>query len=130
MDREQIIKALECCTETHTCEDCAYDNKQWCVNTNMSNALSLINELTEENKSLKHTISQLGKNNDELARVLPLAKKEVEGETRADTVRKMRDRLKRRFKGDKDGIYSIYNIHRFIYQIAKEMLEENENGKR
>ena len=49
-------------------------------------------ELTEENERLKHTISQMGKNNDELARVLPLAKKEVEGETAREIFKEI-DRL-------------------------------------
>ena len=95
LNREEIIKALEChlknekentcgyCTncpasEYDLCEGVTTDD---CVDEMFTATILLINELTEANKSLKYTISQLGKNNAELARVLPLAKKEVEGET-------------------------------------------------
>ena len=128
MNREQIIKALDYCTSGGTCLLCTEDektpllNKTGCMAVQMQNALTLIKELTEENERLKHTISQLGKNNDELARVLPLAKKEVEVETRADTVREMQSEIKDRCL--KGGIYPAF-VARTIDQIAKEMLEEN-----
>ena len=52
LNREQIIKALECCNEEHTCNECPYcDN---CYNGKVvENALSLIKELTEENERLR-----------------------------------------------------------------------------
>ena len=73
--------------------------------------------LTEENVRLKQTITQLGKNNDEIARVYPLAIKEA----KADTVREMQEELHRRFGDDANRVFSNYNIHRYIDQIAKEM---------
>jgi seryl-tRNA synthetase len=46
----------------------------------------------------------------------------------ADTVRKMQEMLHERFKSDANLVYSNYNIHRYIDQIEKEMLEgENEH---
>ena len=130
LKREEIIKALECCEQE--VKDCPYcpltRDYSPCSTTMAKNALSLINELTEENERLKHTISLLGKNNDELARVLPLAKKEVEVETRADTVSEMQERLKNTF--DHRGLVGVDIIEKRIDQIAKEMLEETENDQR
>ena len=76
-------------------------------------------ELTEANKSLKHTISQLGKNNDELARVLPLAKKEIQ----VETVREMQERLRDTLKHYPERCG--YCFKEKVDQIAKEMLEDN-----
>ena len=45
-------------------------------------------------------------------------------QTKADTVRKMQERLNERFGTDSNRVFSNYNIHRYIDQIAKEMLEE------
>lgn len=42
---------------------------------------------------------------------------------KADTVRKMQERLHARFGTDSNRVYSNYNIHRYIDQIAKEMVE-------
>ena len=68
MEREQIIKALECC---HTafiadCKQCTYkgkaDNEEdlgiTCLNVLMKDALALIKELTEENKRLREELKQ------------------------------------------------------------------------
>jgi hypothetical protein len=44
------------------------------------------------------------------------------------TVRKMQKSLHERFGYDKNRVHTDYNVHRYIDQIAKEMLEgENEN---
>lgn len=52
LNREQVIKALECCVENTCCEECpAYDfcnGQEWLV----ENALALIRELTEENERI------------------------------------------------------------------------------
>ena len=62
MEREQIIKALECCKTplASDCEKCSYTGKrledgvyEGCVNCLVGDALSLIKELTEENERLR-----------------------------------------------------------------------------
>lgn len=53
MEREQIIKALECCTTLDGCEKCPYYNKASCGANLRRDALALIKELTEENERLK-----------------------------------------------------------------------------
>jgi hypothetical protein len=57
LNREQIIKALECCTRAGcsmaTNADCPLINDEGCASTLPHYALSLIKELTEENESLE-----------------------------------------------------------------------------
>ena len=60
------------------------------------------------------------------ALVLTKNKKEFDdfcGAIKADTVRKMQERLNERFGTDSNRVFSNYNIHRYIDQITKEMLE-------
>lgn len=50
LNREDIIKALECCAN-NACTQCHYHKQEdECVDLLASNALALIKELTEENK--------------------------------------------------------------------------------
>ena len=85
--------------------------------TEYNELYELTEDLRGENERLQQTISQLGKNNDEIARVYPLAIKEA----KADTVRKMQDELKKTFSALCKGEMS--DLYRIIDQIAKEMLE-------
>jgi hypothetical protein len=72
----------------------------------MEDALALIEELTEENERLRASSVDY--------RNIP----DIKAETRADTVRKMQERLKEYFPYDADsGLYVVLD------QIAKEMLE-------
>ena len=123
LNREQIIKALECCKfgkDEAKCKECNWHPwiKPRCWRLLASNALSLIKELNEEIESRKQTIDQLGKNNDEIARVYPLAIKEA----KADTVRKMQSEIKKTFSAICKG--EMVDLYRIIDQIAKEMLED------
>ena len=104
LNREQIIKALECCIKTQ-CENCCNLgdwHEQWnCMTNLMSKALTLIKELTEENERW-----------------------------RADTVRKMQERLKadavtiQDHTGKLGVVVGVGNID----DVAREMLEgDNEN---
>ena len=53
LNREQIIKALECC-DYGDCYPCPYRSiGVGCVQEAQSKALALINELTEENERLR-----------------------------------------------------------------------------
>lgn len=57
MEREQIIKALECCTSGRPCRGCDFKDKSkdtfGCRKQLLIDALSLIKELTEEVDSLE-----------------------------------------------------------------------------
>ena len=113
---EQIIKALECCSlEEENCKECPCHTKG-CVGTLLSNALSLIKEQQAEIERLR-----------ELATTKEVEKEIVRKETKADTVKKMQERLKSFFSNDeitRDFEVDAEYINEQIDQIAKEMLEE------
>ena len=101
MEREKIIKALECCktVDELDCKSCGYKGKIGddgayigCVNCLIADALSLINELTEENERLRE-------DNHILAT-------EFKDKIISDTVRKMQERLEDRAS----GTYSLRSI--------------------
>lgn len=107
LNRDQIIKALECCSDGGRCNDCPYDSDcfmpQWVI---VKDALALIRELTEDNKAQAETIGNL------IATI-----KDVQ----ADTVNKMYIEIKERcIKG---GIYPAF-VARTIAEVAKELLED------
>lgn len=85
MERNDVIKTLECCTSTDKTADCPigcpFGDINSCEESLMYHALDLIRELTEENaiKSQKR------------ANIFEIADAYQRG--RADTIRKMRDRL-------------------------------------
>ena len=60
LKRDEIVKALECCIDTKwRCEDCPYFNKgEDSMEVLMTDALSLINELTEENDKLASALAE------------------------------------------------------------------------
>ncbi len=117
LNREQIIKALECCTSEVTiefnCTECSYIGKG-CNIVVMRDALSLIKELTEENERLRDIPEQLHKEMSERM----VEERKIE---RKLAVRKMQERLKKDFLEYKHDATLTY-----IDQIAKEMVE-NEN---
>lgn len=58
LNREDIIKAMECCASpNYRCDECPIDQKKKddcvCGQFAFQNALSLIKQLTEENKRLE-----------------------------------------------------------------------------
>lgn len=55
MDRDQIIKSLECCTNSETCFECPYNVGVMCVQNLLLDALALARELMDENERLKKT---------------------------------------------------------------------------
>ena len=144
LNRDQIIKAIRCFSMEkewrEPCDGCWFhDKKLDCDQDNMcyevgSLALALIKELTEENERLKAprywlhsdgrienltndiiTVKMGGRNYGKI-HALSLA---FEKEVRADTVRKMQERLKEYYRVDTDsGLYCILD------KIAKEMLED------
>ena len=101
LNRDETTKALMCCyTKESGCEGCPFENDPSKCAMLGYNSFRLLLELIEENKKL-----------------------------RADTVRKMKERLKECFPDtvDEKAIYTAKCIMFAIDQVAKEMLEETKN---
>ena len=119
MDREQIIKALECCyTDKRTCSNCPFQDPakyMECSGLALS-ALELIKELTEENERVK--LEYAG---------FEAGTRHAVSFVRADTVRKMQEKLTSFFENDETVKYVEVDaeyINEQIVKIADEMLEE------
>ena len=135
LNREQIIKALECCHSSciADCKQCPYKGKAdceedfciTCLNVLIKDTLSLIKELTEENERLRAEVADL---RDEL-QCEKETNKHLCGEymsAKSDTVKKMQEMLKASayYRCDatvKDRVFVVCIDD--IDQIAKEMLE-------
>ena len=57
LNREQIVKVLECCAEGD-CDGCPRYSFYGCMRANIATALALIRELTEENERLQAKVEQ------------------------------------------------------------------------
>ena len=136
MEKDLIIKALECCGSNNPCgEECFGHNIKGiseCTKILAQNALSLIKELTEENERLRGCV----KSKEEVEAIMratyePLVKeitKEQADKAVADTVRKMREKLTTFFNNDETLKYNEVDaeyINKQIGQTAKEMIENN-----
>ena len=144
LNREQIIKALECCTKEWNCGLCKY-TKLECASIKRDTIALIksyerkIKELTEENERLRIEkanqnfsycraiedafkeynlqIEKASTRYNELVKIEKIKAKEFYV---ADTVKKMQSMIKERcIKG---GIYPAF-VASTIDQIAKEMLE-------
>ena len=133
LNREQIIKALSMCWDT-TCTDCEFNDNcegHWQV---LENALALIKELTEDRtyhlsqidakdviiNDLNEKHNRLLEENEDWKAIAEQYQKQFE-DAKADTVRKMQERLKAQK-------FTHKNLGELVYvedidQIAKEMLE-------
>ena len=122
LNREQIVKALECChAQGEGCGSCPYINDHSNCGYLEKNALSLINELTEENERLRGTLEEVTKRIDNLIEKTPIAFDYEKVQSRVDTVRKMQTEIEARcIKG---GIYPAF-VKRTISQIAEEIIGE------
>ncbi len=135
MEREQIIKALECCKTplASDCENCSYTGKrledgvyEGCVNCLVGDALSLIKELTEENERLRGERAKFFeyKHGTLVRNALVLTKNKKEFDDfckaiKADTVRKMQERI---LEHASNGYPRKVRVD-VIDQIVKEMTE-------
>ena len=111
VNREQIIKALECCYDNNSsCIDCPFQATDKYVECSdlTNSALALIKELTEENERLSQSLAN---------------SKLILANYKADTVRKMLDRITEHAT---NGYPRKVRLD-VIDQIAKEMLEGVEN---
>ena len=135
-NREEIIKALECCVKEWDCAFCRF-SKLECASIKRD-ALALIKELTEENERLKAENARYeAENHAQFDKWLKLEEatkrhhselfEEAKIAVKEDTVRKMQERLMMR-----ERIIEAYGTRwKVIYssaidQIAKEMLEGDE----
>lgn len=144
LNREQIVKALECCTEGD-CDGCPRYPFFGCTKANMAVALALIRELTEEKEGLGYLIDELEKEkrdlfeenkkvteeNERLKGALEAEERHYElamecakkalAKAKADTVRKMQERLHDCFHPE--GEYWGTDIYGEVDQTAKELLD-------
>lgn len=129
MEKEHIVKALECCAEGVTCDgcpnECGADPR--CVRKTVRDALSLvreqekrIEELEAENEKLKKPLYMVY--SDGKIEMIP----SVES-VRADTVRKMQGRLKAEAitVQDHTGKLDSVVLASTIDQTAQQLLQEN-----
>ena len=118
LNRDQIIKALECCIDVN-CGSIAvcprrenHRNEYECQANLKKDALALIKELTEENAKLAHSCTKL-------ETLYKIESKRVDT-VKADTVRKMQERLKA-----EAGYFGRAVAVDVIDQIANELLEKS-----
>ena len=138
-EREEIVKGLECCLcDTRNSNlDCDtlgcpyYKLGEDCISNIMTDALTLIKELTEEIKTLEA----------DYERVYEQAEADIRGnmadggtschwcaeKTKADTVKRMQERLKAKSFRDVPVFGEPYSCVDFVIidQVAKELLEES-----
>ena len=143
---EEIIRALQCCTSSEKSADCPFNcpfgDMSCCEQNLMYHALALIRELTAEKERIAHE-SECHRQTviDNLQRSLEYLNEETE-RVRADTVRKMQERVKRKIElleysvniqqktvsVDtllKQGNWLLHEVvPDAINKIAKELLEE------
>lgn len=109
LNREKIIKALECCSGTTCKVICPLSSVAEinCGQLLINESLALIKELTEDNDRYKRYYFHHEYD-------------KWEAEIKADTVRKMQEKIRAKSE------YGTINISPWqLDQIAKEMLEEN-----
>lgn len=119
LNREQIIKALECCAKDN-CDKCpnSFGN---CYANLAGYALALIRELTEEKERIAHESACHRQTViDNLRESLEFLDEETE-RVRADTVRKFAEMLKKRIEK------SSYNARTDRKTVRKEELLEQVN---
>ena len=126
LNREQIIEALEICSsDDEQCAYCCPYAFKGCARELAKDAFALYRELTEEKERIAHE-SQCHRQTviDNLQRSLEYLNEETE-RVRADTVRKMQERLQIAFRSDDGSIREPHCYIRYIVdQIAQEILEE------
>lgn len=134
LNREQIIKALECCSsrEEDTCDYCPLTEISIdCGRILHSISLSLIEELTEENERLRGCVMS----EEEVMDIANEATKQCTLIIKADTVREMKERIIENacsinmVNSEGQVIKTDYQISADrLDQIAKEMIEGENNG--
>ena len=115
LNREQIVKACRACASA-MCFDCPLWGDENCVRVLTEHGGTLIRELTEENKRLTERLNREAKCQYALATEIVDLKDEV-AQIKADTARKMQERLKESLVGFSDEFR--YWAEGYIAKIAK-----------
>lgn len=147
LNREQIIKVLECCTTNGDCPKCLYnDDTSLCINRILKDALALIKELTEENAELHREYDSMAKTVNAASDLIRNLKSHIRRlkaydeqrdialharlikETKANTVREMHEHLIKLWENNfsqNDGTVRLYTsvLERLLTQSEKEILE-------
>lgn len=122
LNRERIMQGLECCKGSYDCFTCdIYERGCAGFRDGLArDALAIINELTEENERLSGKVAEY---EEERKYHFEMSRKRI-AEAKADTVRKMQERLDKHFCHDPAflGVEQRL-IMDVIDQTAKEMLE-------
>ena len=156
MEKEQIIKALECCTTLGGCEKCPYYNKAFCGVNLRRDALALIKELTIELDAMRGAANSYKMHNERLTEENERlksenAKYEAENHSEFNKWLKLEEATKRRhselFEEAKIAIRegtvremqenldellhtipTVYNSHfrRLVTQVVERMLNEQQ----
>ena len=133
LNREQIIKALECCLESEYCATCPATD--YCSNIDdlMGKAFDLIKELTEENERLTEELAKSYKALDEQmnfycsftqSKVSNCPIDDEVAKVKPDTVREIQTRFAMHFGTyTYQDIVKVRDVFRVLDQIAKEMLK-------
>lgn len=128
MNADAIVKALKCCNvpSGRACSECPYHEVgEKCRTQRNKDAIELILELVDERRRCLEALSELADN------IGLLKDKE-----RADTVRTMQEKLEKEIDRTIDVFdfqisecnairRALRGVKNDIYQIAKEVLEEN-----
>jgi hypothetical protein len=133
LNRDQIVKALECCYGGSKCSLCPlYGKDRYCFTELGADSLFLIKELTEENERLKaekeaenkELFYKWKKLADETANRYEGLYQDANKSLVADTVSELQTRFALRYGTytDKD-MTPIIEVFMLLDQIAKEMLE-------
>ena len=121
MTDNEIIKALECCTEDEDCSHCpSIKEMPYCSNDIMVGALNLIKRQQAEIERLQNTI------NDILDRQ-PILVERAEKYAKSEAIKEFAEKLKEIVKFT-DDTYECWEIEGYIDNLVKEMIGyENKN---
>ena len=130
LNREQIVKALECCIDCE-CDACGYSFGDCQLNL-MREALALIRELTEENERLRKNVEELIvtlKMNDapypEGLQIVHDFCEKGKREVKANTLKDIQTKFAMRFGTytPKDTI-KVSDVFKLLGKFKEELLEE------
>ncbi len=126
MTDNEIIKALECCSEANNCGKCEYEPTEYqigtvgCCNELMKDALDLINRLQAENERLSQFGGILLHNGSELFKEVQTAK--------AEAYKEFAERLKKALYSDSCRLVFDSDLDIFecaINNLLKELVGDN-----
>ena len=129
LKREDIVKALEYCFGDKPCNKCEWHEVgNGCMSKLEQSAISLINELTEENERLTGTLEEVTKRIDNLIEKTPIAFDYERAQAKVDALRELQIRLTREIGTYLSiSIMKVEDMFNLIDQIAEEILGGDTN---